>query len=572
MVETGSRRYASERAEIWARAMTAVAWVAALFALLIAVLIIVEYPGPTVPDSLQQLKDALAKDPGNQELRERIRTFDLEERRAFFTGQARVRTGGWILLVVVVIFLVCAKTNAELRSRYLLPEKGEGGGDPARERSVGRWAVAAGGGALAVTALCVAFLSPSAVVLSSEGLKPPEVVEEKPDPWFCAPEAVPPHAWPNLRGPGGAGVASHDDAPLSWDGPSGKNIRWKVAIPRPGSNSPVVWENRVFLTGADKERRELYCFDADTGRLVWQADTEGIPGSPKKLPEVIADAGYAPSTAATDGKRIFAIFVTGDMMAFSLDGEKAWARNLGLPKNSYGHASSLIAFPGRVLVQYDDQRSGRFMALDSRTGRTIWTQTRKVKESWATPIVVNTGSRMEAILNADPLVSGHDPMTGEMLWSHRRAGGEVAPSAAYAKGIVFAGTEYTLMEAIRLGKRPLKLWDYEDDLPDISSPVAKGRWLFMASSGAVVTCLEVETGEAAWKKEYETGFASSPVIVGDRLYVMDTDGLMYVFHAGAPFKELSRNPLGEKSGCTPAFVKGRIYIRTNKHLYCIASE
>ncbi len=483
-----------------------------------------------------------------------------------------MRAGGLVLLVAVAVFLAAVKTAIELRRRHPLPGSCPGPGESPAMRSRARWAAAAGGGAVAVTALFLSLVSPPADPLSAgiaDSPAPPP--DGTPPPAFCAPDPVPPHAWPQFRGPDGNGIAGHTDAPLRWDGPKGENILWKAPVPRPGFNSPVVWEKRVFLTGSDKSAREIYCFDADTGALAWRHEARDVPGAPAELPEVMESTGFAAPTAATDGKRVFALFATGDVVACAMDGTRAWARHLGAPKNPYGHASSLILFPSRLLVQYDGEKGGRLLALEPQTGKTVWDQARPVKISWATPIVVNTGARMEAILNSKPLLTSHDPVTGKLLWSinHLGGDGEVAPSPGYANGIVFAGTEHVAMAAVKLGDPPRILWKHEDDLPDVSSPAATDKFVIMASSGGAVTCLEAATGKPAWRQEHKEGFYASPVLAGDRVYLTDKNGVTFVFKAAEKYEELARNVLGEKVSGTPAFPKGRIYIRGDKHLFCI---
>ena len=385
---------------------------------------------------------------------------------------------------------------------------------------------------------------------------------------LAQPQDPPSDAWPMFRGPGGLGVAHHSNAPRAWNGTSGENVRWKVAIPKRGTSSPITWGGRIFLTGSDAASRDVYAFDAKDGALAWKHEVTLAAG---ELPKIMEDTTYSPATMATDGERVYAIFVTGDVVALTTDGKKVWGINLGVPKNDYGHTSSLAVHAGRVLVQFDSQTGGRFIALDAATGRIAWDQPREVKDSWASPILVKTGLGMEAILVALPNVISHDALTGKVLWTVECMKGQVEPasSAAFAGGITFAVTDRAKMTAIRDGKI---LWQYDEDLPDVSSPVAKGKYVLMASSGGVITCLEAATGKKLWLKECDDGFLSSPVIVGDVVYLMDTTGVTRVFKLGDAYEELHLNALGEKAVCTPAIPEGRIYIRTDKHLYCIAGR
>ena len=173
--------------------------------------------------------------------------------------------------------------------------------------------------------------------------------------------------WPNLRGPFGHGIAYNVTPPSDFDVAAGKNLRWKTPIPRPGASSPIVWEGRVFLTGADESAREIYCFDSANGKMLWRQASK----QPADLPEVSEEIGHAASTGATDGKLFFAIFSTGDLVAVNMKGKIAWKRAFGTPKSTYGYASSLIAHK-HLFVQIDDSDNAVLYALDPTTGKTVW--------------------------------------------------------------------------------------------------------------------------------------------------------------------------------------------------------
>jgi outer membrane protein assembly factor BamB len=177
--------------------------------------------------------------------------------------------------------------------------------------------------------------------------------------------------WPNLRGPFGQGIAYNVAPPIDFDVATGKNVRWKTPVPKPGASSPVVWEGRVFLTGADEIAREIYCFDAVNGKMLWRQAAK----QPASVPKVLEGISHAASTGATDGKLFFAIFSTGDLMAVDMKGAIVWTRAFGTPKSSYGYASSLIAYK-HLFVQIDDSNSAVLYALDPATGKTVWQKKR----------------------------------------------------------------------------------------------------------------------------------------------------------------------------------------------------
>jgi outer membrane protein assembly factor BamB len=173
-----------------------------------------------------------------------------------------------------------------------------------------------------------------------------------------------------------------------------------------------------------------------------------------------------------------------------------------------------------------------------------------------------------------PLLTGHDPETGKILWKVAWIEkGEVAPSPAFAAGRLFVGTSGIPLTAFQPGaSEAKKLWEYEGELPDISSPVATEKYVLMAASGGTVTCLDAATGKMLWIQEFEDGFNSSPVVVGDRAYLTDKQGKTVVIKLGAKYESLGVSALGEPCGSTPAIPEGRIYLRTDKNLYCIGKD
>jgi outer membrane protein assembly factor BamB len=165
-----------------------------------------------------------------------------------------------------------------------------------------------------------------------------------------------------FRGPFGNPVSQHKNLPTEWDGAQGKNILWKTAVPLHAFNSPVLWGDKLFIAGADTERREIFCYNRHTGNLLWRRPVVNIPGSPAVPPKTTEDTGLAAPSLTTDGIAVYAIFGTGDIIAFDMEGNRKWARNLGVPDNHYGHSSSLLSYREKLFVQFDDRKSGRIFA------------------------------------------------------------------------------------------------------------------------------------------------------------------------------------------------------------------
>ena len=150
--------------------------------------------------------------------------------------------------------------------------------------------------------------------------------------------------------------------------------------------------------------------------------------------------------------------------------------------------------------------------------------------------------------------------------------GEVGPSPAYSGGIVFVCNDYARLAAIKLGEVPELLWESDEDLSEISSPVANEDMVIMAASYGTVSCFDSKTGERLWYYEADDGFYSSPLIANEKIYLMDISGLMHIIKADKTLELISKNPLGEKASTTPAFYKDKIFIRGEKNLYCIGNQ
>lgn len=519
---------------------------------------------PLNSQAITRLMSELQENPRDENLKEQIRALDLLARKAYFTHRWQLQTGSYLLFALILVALVSFKYLSSFESSLPDLTRGPPAGESWAQKLLSRRYVKAGGLALLALAFILGIVSQSELrrvgLPASRGSAAagdaPDLKEVR-------------RNWPNFRGPEGIGIAHHTDVPLEWDGPSGRNILWKKPVPLPGFNSPILWGKKLFMSGGDRRTQVVYCIDADSGETIWEHAADDVPGTPERKPRPTEDTGFAAPTMATDGSRVFAIFATGDVVCLDFAGKRLWARNLGVPENHYGHSSSLIVHRDRLMVQYDQNTGGRLLGLQCATGRTLFDVPRDVEISWASPILVNTGSRTELILNSNPFVISHDPNDGRELWRVRCMQGEIAPSLGYWEGMVFAVNEYARLAAITLGETPEIAWEHIDDLSEVASPLAAKGLIFMPASYGTITCLDARTGEPYWLEEYEEGFYSSPILAGDRVYLMDMAGVTHIFKAAKEFQSLARNELGEEAMTIPAFMHDRIYIRGVEHLYCI---
>ena len=570
------RKFVGDKAA-W-RIATVVTVVSGLFSLVVAASLIANYlqiraASPLDNPELLELREQLAENPDADDgLVQQIRVLDLLSRKAFFTSQAHLKMGGQLLLGGVVVFLIALKFATRWNPKPPLP------GDARAPRQY--WgSITRSRELLTVTAVCLVVVALVATYFTPTG--PASTVPKEVSGTAQTAATFPTwetmlEQWPSFRGPGGYGVAHYTTAPTQWDGATGEGIRWKTEAPLPGFNSPVVWENRLFISGATTDVREVYCFDTETGDLLWQSALTPFPGTPEEPPEVGEETGYAALTMAVHGDRAFAAFGNGDLACFDFQGNLLWGKNVGVPDNHYGHSSSLIAFEGLLFVQFDDHAQPRLLALDVDTGKEAWIAQRE-KISWASPVCVPTPLGMQLILASERNVDAYDPETGALLWTQECLDGEVAPSPAYANGMVFVANEYAMATAVRLSETDGAVqsevaWQWDEYLPDVASPVATDDHFYIATSMGDIVCIGRESGETVWLQEFDEGFYSSPILVGDRIYAMDREGVMHIFGTGPAFELISAPELHEPAAATPAYLDKRIYVRTHEHLLCIEAQ
>ncbi len=597
-----------------------VAVLTAGFAALIAFLLIANYAQSRLNDPIENktipaLVKRLNASPDDDALKSEIRAFDLMARKAYFTTRWQIRTGTYLMFLSLIISI--------LSVRYLLSAKSKLSEiDPIREEKgldlliAQKWVIYSGSG-LIVLAVISGLLSYNSLkeymvnetmagntvkiensviqedkqtnkVISDSVTIQSNAKVEAPGPQVkkdsvsakavtVSPPGLPTKAqlranFPFFRGSEGTGVAFQKKPPVDWNGAEGKNIRWKVKIPKPGYSSPIIWGNQIFVTGADAQSRMVFCYDRNSGKLLWEATADKIEGSPAAMPKVTTDTGLAAPTMATDGRTVFALFATGDLLALDMTGKRMWARNLGLPDNHYGHSSSLIVYKDKLLVQYDTNRTGKLLAFDSQTGTPAWETLRNSKISWSSPVLVNTGNRMELILTTNPNVSSYNPETGKELWKIACLSGEVGPSAGYADGMVFAANEYAKLVGIKAGDSPQIVWEADEFLPEVSSPLAINGLLYIATSYGVFACYDAKTGTKLWSEEYGDSFYSSPIYVDGKVYLTNTAGKTYIVKATKDYQLVGTPEIGEKSVCSPVFMDGMAYLRGVNQLYCIGSK
>jgi outer membrane protein assembly factor BamB len=379
--------------------------------------------------------------------------------------------------------------------------------------------------------------------------------------------------WSRWRGPSGQGLAVGTGYPTSWS--DSENVKWKVAVPGAGNSSPIVWDDRVYLTTAyDRgSRLSVLAFRRSDGAPLWEAFVPAGRGS------VHRKNGHASPTPATDGALVFAAFGSS-LVAVSSTGKVVWTQNLGPISNYHGPAGSPLLYRDRLIL-FQDQSSGSFIAaFDTKTGRQLWRTAREATVGWGTPIAVRVGDHDEIIVNGQSRVQAYDPATGREIWSCRGTTYEVIPTPVVGYGFVYCASGRagpTL--AIRPGgqgdvTRSHLAWTSPRGSPFVPSPILVGSHLYTVNDMAsIVTSLDATTGRTVWQGRLgvaqREGFSASPVAADGNVYFTNDNGETFVLKAGATFDLVGVNKLGEPVLASPALVDGRWYFRTGSHLVAI---
>ncbi len=393
--------------------------------------------------------------------------------------------------------------------------------------------------------------------------------------------------WPRFRGPAGQGVSTETNLPLEWS--ASKNVAWKAAVPGEGWSSPIVWQNRVYVTTAtdDGATCRLLALDRESGQIVWNRELFH-----QELKRKENKNSFATPTPCTDGQRIYACFADGGMAAVSLDGEILWTTQNYTFYSKHGLGESPIVYQDLLIMPRDGSSPGPdvkigwkipwdqayVLALDTATGKERWQAKRGLSRvSHMTPLILPVEGRDQLISPAGDRVQGFDPLTGERLWSAYSQGEGVTPSPVFGDGLLYtsSGFERPTIRALKLegAKGDVTeshiVWEQLKGTPTQSSLIYVTPHLYAVTDNGVLTCYDGKNGEVVWQDRLGGKFSASPVYGDGRLYFLAEDGLTTVVQPGDSFKVLAQNPLDEVCQASMAVSHSTCFIRTATALYAI---
>lgn len=392
--------------------------------------------------------------------------------------------------------------------------------------------------------------------------------------------------WPGFRGPTSDGQSLEKKLPTTWSDKD--NVKWKIALPEQGNASPVVWGHRVFLGQPIGKKRSLWCIDRKNGAILWQRD---VPYEEKEPTH--GTNPYCSATPVTDGERVIVSHGSAGLFCYDMDGKELWKYDLGKLHHIWGNASSPILYQNLVILWCGPGERQFLLALDKATGKKVWQHDEPGGSdgitnkdwigSWSTPVIARLDHRDELILSCPLKLKGFDPRTGKELWSCDGLGKLVYTSPTVAPDgtvVAFSGYGGPAL-AVKAGGNgdvtKSRLWHHNKGNPQrIGSAVILGEHAYLISATGVAHCFELKTGKDLWAKQNLNIKTWSTLLHADgKFFIHDMDsGDTLILAASPTFKELGRNRFGGKEGtrATPAFSDGEIFIRTYRHLWCIAAK
>ena len=383
--------------------------------------------------------------------------------------------------------------------------------------------------------------------------------------------------WPAWRGAAGTGISHESRLPTRFS-PS-ENVSWKAPLPAAGNSTPIVWDQRVFVTCQDDggKIRSLICFDRDNGKKLWQHD---VPYPQQETAH--SDNPFCSGSPTTDGTLVYASFDSAGVVACDFSGKVVWQRDLGKLTHVFGPASTPVLYKHLLIIHRGPGDPTHIVALDKKTGKTVWDTPEKgindkLYGSWSTPVIYRVGDKDEFALSMPGQLKGFDPLTGKELWKCDGLGPSNYPDTAVGEGVLIgvSGFQKSMM-AVRMGGRgditSERLWHVEMTQQRVGSGVVHDGNLYVSNAPGIAECIDVKTGQSVWKERLGGTLWGSMLLVGDRLYVSNTQGEIFILDASPQYRLIAKNAMEEHIKAALAPSDGQLFIRTYKNLYCVGAR
>ena len=389
--------------------------------------------------------------------------------------------------------------------------------------------------------------------------------------------------WLEFRGPSGDGHSLAKNVPLKW-GPD-QNIAWRQELPGNGWSSPVLHNDRLYLSAAVPQddntppslSLHVLCLDAKSGKVVW--NKELFRHGPDRTKKQHKKNSYASPTPVIKDGRIYAHFSHMGTACLDLTGKVLWKNDSLDYSPVHGTGGSPIIVGDILFFSCDAGKNAFVAALNKNTGKLAWKKQRNIEVdrpfSFSTPTAIKVNGQTQIISPASGAVIAYNPKNGEEIWKVRYGQGySVVPKPIYAHGLVYvcSGFNKAVLHAIDpngqgdITDTHVK-WTYDKDVPKSASILIVGDTVFMTADRNYATCLDAKTGKVHYRERVEGGYSASPTFAEGRIYITNENGKTTVLAPGRKFKVLGENDLAEKTLASFAVTDGTIFLRTESALY-----
>lgn len=374
--------------------------------------------------------------------------------------------------------------------------------------------------------------------------------------------------WLEFRGVGGASRVKEGSLPVEL---SAADVRWSIDLPGRGLSGVLVVGDRAFVTtseGPTQDRLHLVCLSASTGKILWDRQVWAT-GRTMCHPKT----SVAAPTPCSDGKHVYAIFSSNDLVCFDLDGNLQWLRGITYDypnvSNSLGMSSSLLVTGDTVIVPVENDSESYSLGIDAATGVNRWRLDRPKGANWTSPVILAPGL---VALQSKAGIDAIRATDGSTAWSYTE-GADTVSSSALADGVLYVpsnGITALTLDPSDPAKQPTQAWRENTLSPATASCVVAGDALYTINGAGVLTAGDRETGKRRWQLRLQGPYSGTPVTDGKHLWAVNEAGLVQVVELGAKEgKVVATLDLGDEILCSPAAADGALYVRSNTKLHKI---
>ena len=385
--------------------------------------------------------------------------------------------------------------------------------------------------------------------------------------------------WPGFRGEGNS-KTKIQSLPLKWTEKEG--ILWKNQISGFGQSSPVIWNDRIYITstgGQSKESLYLDCYDLNSGKSIWKRTIKATEAV-KKVTNMISQGAPTPFTGP---EGIYVFFESGDLLAFNHEGKRLWERKLteefGPFKGGHGVGSSLVGVPERLVLLIDHEGPSYLLCVDRVTGKTRWKTSREPRVSWTTPLYLKHKEEEQIIISSNGIIESYRLDNGKRIWWFDEIEKNTVASPSADGNLIIAGSSYPKQSlAIRLGgegniSETHLEWRAKAVTSSFAAPLVHRNVVYFINRAGTLQAQNFKDGTQRWEYKLPDGCWASPLAASERIYLFCKNGKSLVLEASEKgAKVLSENVVAVAENDKVygyAVSENKFVLRTSREIICV---